>query len=218
MTSNVQPHLLAAKNLNLSAAQKELVRRHQRLSHAGLSTIHNLCRQKRQARADSVEDLNLIRSGQFLPCKYNVPSCSREGLLCAACETSKATRRSPDSRPTCSHANSEMKLKVEDLQPGDRVSCDHFISPVEGRAVAPSGYSSSRHGYTCGTIYVDHTTGYVFVRCQQTVSATDTIRGKLLFEREAADVNVKIKAYHSDNGVFNSAEFTNHCKEMNQKL
>jgi hypothetical protein len=80
-----------------------------------------------------------------------------------------------------------MVLKEGDLQPGDRISCDHYISPVPGRVVAASGYSSSRHGHTCGTIYVDHASGFVFVRNQKSVSAKDTIRGKLLFEREAAD-------------------------------
>jgi hypothetical protein len=111
-----------------------------------------------------------------------------------------------------------MVLKEGDLQPGDCISCDHFMSPVTGRAIAESGYSSTRHGYTCGTIYVDHATGFMHARCQKSISAEDTIHGKLLFEQEAADSGVSIKKYHSDNGVFSSKQFKAHCKLMNQKL
>eukprot|EP00956_Cyclotella_meneghiniana_P010938 scaffold15299_cov23-Cyclotella_meneghiniana.AAC.9 len=40
----------------------------------------------------------------------------------------------------------------------------------------------------------------------------------MLLEREARDVGVSIKKYHSDNGVFSSKEFRSHCDELNQKL
>eukprot|EP00956_Cyclotella_meneghiniana_P008409 scaffold11297_cov41-Cyclotella_meneghiniana.AAC.1 len=111
-----------------------------------------------------------------------------------------------------------MTLKQDHLKPGDCVSCDHYISPIPGRAIAVSGHSSSAHGYNCGTIYVDHATGFVFVRHQTSTSAQETIRSKMLLEREARDVGVSIKKYHSDNGVFSSKEFRSHCDELNQKL
>ena len=84
--------------------------------------------------------------------------------------------------------------------------------------MATSGHSSSAHGYTCGTIFVDHCSGHIFVHPQKTNSAEETIRSKLLVEREAADVGKKIKAYHLDNGVFNSDEFRSHCEELDQEL
>eukprot|EP00956_Cyclotella_meneghiniana_P017490 scaffold28544_cov39-Cyclotella_meneghiniana.AAC.1 len=40
----------------------------------------------------------------------------------------------------------------------------------------------------------------------------------MLLEREACDIGVSIKKYHSDNGVFRSKEFRSHCDELNQKL
>eukprot|EP00804_Cyclotella_cryptica_P029262 CCRYP_011688-RA/>CCRYP_011688-RA protein AED:0.41 eAED:0.29 QI:0/0/0/1/1/1/2/0/509 len=40
----------------------------------------------------------------------------------------------------------------------------------------------------------------------------------MLFEREAADVGVTIKGYHSDNGVFSSAAFRSHCDGLKQSL
>jgi hypothetical protein len=211
-------NVLAAKNQNITNAQKELLRWHHKLAHAGLSTIHNLCRQKRAAKVDDVKELKAIREGAFLPCTFNVPSASCDGLLCAACATANATRRAPSINGVTSSAGKEMVLKEGHVEPGDCVSCDHFSSPVKGRVMATSGHSSSAHGYTCGTIFVDHCSGYIFVHPQKTNSAEETIRSKLLVEREAADVGKKIKSYHSDNGVFNSDEFKSHCDELDQVL
>ena len=211
-------NVLAESNKNLSPAQKELLRWHQRLSHAGLSTIHNLCRQKRSGTLKSEADLQQIRDKAILPCTFNVPSATCDGLLCAACQTAKAARRSPTIRPTTKAPTKEMVLKQGDLAPGDKVSCDHFISPVKGRVVAPNGYSSSSHGVNCGTLYVDHASGWMFVSNQKSTNAEQTIRGKLLLEREADDVGIKIKRYHADNGVFSSADFKKHCSELGQKL
>jgi transposase InsO family protein len=210
--------LLDAKNLNLSAAQKELLRWHNKLSHAALSTVHNLCRMKRVAKPKDESDLVAIRDGPTLPCTFNVPNACCDGLLCAACTVAKASRRAPSINSKIKPPARQMVLKDGDLQPGDCISCDHFMSPVTGRAIADSGYSSTRHGYTCGTIYVDHATGFMQARCQKSISAEDTIRGKLLFEQEAADSGVRIKKYHSDNGIFSSAQFKAHCKLMKQKL
>lgn len=169
-------NVLAEKNKNLTPAQKELLRWHQRLSHAGLSTIHNLCRQKRSGRVDSTSDLVAIRDGAQLPCTFNVPSATCDGLLCAACETAKASRRAPSMRPTCKPASRKMLLKQNDLQPGDCISCDHFLSPVKGRTISSSGYSSSSQGVSCGTLYVDHATGWIFAKQQKNRNVEMSIR------------------------------------------
>jgi hypothetical protein len=52
----------------------------------------------------------------------------------------------------------------------------------------------------------------------QYLTASDTIHGKLLREREAVDVDDSMKGYHSDNGVFSSAEFCSHCSDLGQSL
>ena len=208
-------NVLNAKNQNITTSQKELLRWHHRLSHACLATIHNLCRQKRTLKDC---DRQPIRDGPTLPCTYKVPSSSCDGLLCAACETSKATRKSPTIRPTSSRPPKEMVLKEGHLDPGDCISCDHFFSPVPGRVIAESGHSSTRHGHSCGTIYVDHATGFIFAQSQKSVAAAETIRGKLLLEKEVADVGIQIKSYHSDNGIFSSKEFMQHCNDLNQTI
>jgi transposase InsO family protein len=146
-----------------------------------------------------------------------VPGAACGGLLCAACEVAKATRRTPGVRP----ANSSKtfgSLRQKDIKPGNFVSCDHYGSPIKGRVVSLSGHSSTRYGYEGGCIFVDGASGWIYHHAQKSLAASDTIRSKLLFEREAADVNIKIKEIHSDNGVSQSKEFRDHCANLNQKL
>jgi hypothetical protein len=209
--------LTSASNQNLTPAQKELLVWHHKLSHASLSKIHSLCRRKRKPKdSEVISDVVPYNDGPILPCNHNVPSAVRDNLLCASCAIAKASRRSPGVQVTRA-ADSEMVLKQDHLQPGDCISCDHYLSPVPGRVIADSGYSSSRHGYTCGTIYVDHASGFVFVGHQRTTSAEETIRSKVIVEQAAKDAGFKIKKYHSDNGIFSSKEFKQHCKSQDQE-
>jgi hypothetical protein len=211
-----QKSILDASNQNLSAAQKELLLWHHKLSHVGLSKVHNLCRQKKR-RVSNVKELLELRDGPFLPCNHNVPSTVCENLLCPACQIAKATRRKPSVR-VAGEKLREMVLKEDHTQPGVCISCDHYLSPTPGRIVALSGYSSTSNGYIAGTIYVDHASGYVFHQPQKSISAEETIRGKLVFEQESADSGIKIKSYHSDNGVFASKEYREHCESLGQSL
>ena len=211
--------ILDAANTNLSPAQKELLLWHHRLSHAGISTIHNLMRVRRTPPVRSSADLVPLCRGNLLPCKFKPPSSASENLLCAACEIAKAKRRRPLVRSVGGQPVELLSsLKAGHTNPGDCFSCDHYISPTPGRVVSHSGHSSTRHGFMGGTIWVDHASQWIFHSPQHSLNAADTIRGKLLLEREAADVGVTIKAIHTDNGVFNSALFRSHCKDRNQGL
>jgi hypothetical protein len=132
-----------------------------------------------------------------------MPSDVCENLLCGTCAAAKAHRKTPGVRPENSTKQHDT-ISPPELQPGDCVSCDHYSSPVKGRVIADSGHSSTRYGYEGGCIFVDNATGYMFHRAQKSLAASDTIRSKLVFEREAADVGVKIKLIHTDNGVFST--------------
>eukprot|EP00804_Cyclotella_cryptica_P004979 CCRYP_014091-RB/>CCRYP_014091-RB protein AED:0.37 eAED:0.31 QI:0/0/0/1/1/1/2/0/446 len=211
-------NILAASNQNLTLAQKELLLWHQRLSHAALATVQNISRQRRDSCPSTSSDLVRLPDSPLLPCTYNVPTTACDNLLCAACEISKATRRLAAVCASHSTPHSHMRLKEGHVQPGDCVSCDHFTSPVPGWIISSSGHSSSTNGYTCSTIYVDHCSTFICINHQLTTSASDTIRGKLLLELEAADVGVSIKGYHTDNGVFSSSEFRSHCSGLGQSL
>eukprot|EP00804_Cyclotella_cryptica_P018090 CCRYP_017614-RA/>CCRYP_017614-RA protein AED:0.43 eAED:0.20 QI:0/0/0/1/0/0/2/0/735 len=208
------PNVIATSNQNLSLAQKEILH----LSYASLSTVHNLCCQTCGLTPRSPDDLVPLQEGHFLPCTYNVPNAVCDHLLCGACECAKAKRCRPCVDGASAGVTRSMVLKQDHLHLGDCLSCDHYISPIPGRVVALSGYSSTRHGYVGGTIYVDHASGWIFHSPQQSLNAADTIRGKLLLECEAAKVGIQIKALHTDNGFFNLEEFRQHCDSYRQCL
>jgi hypothetical protein len=86
----------------------------------------------------------------------------------------KSHRRKPTIRPA-GKPYKEMALKENHLEPGDCVSCDHYISPVPGRVISKSGHSSTSHGYVGGMLYVDHASSWIFHRVQRTIAASDTI-------------------------------------------
>jgi hypothetical protein len=211
--------LLNPANSNLTPGQRELLRWHYRLSQASLSTIHNLTRHRRayaKTSAKSSPEGSVPIPRHSLPCTSNVPHASRDGLKCLACQYAKAQRKKPSvkSKAVSDHA----PLKAEHLSPGDCVSCDHYVSPVAGRVVADSGHSSSRDGYVGGTIYVDHASGWMFHHPQKSLRASDTLRGKQQFEHFAAEFDISIKKFHTDNGVFRSDEFMANIHSNGQKI
>eukprot|EP00804_Cyclotella_cryptica_P015231 CCRYP_000757-RA/>CCRYP_000757-RA protein AED:0.48 eAED:0.43 QI:0/0/0/1/0/0/2/0/342 len=68
------------------------------------------------------------------------------------------------------------------------------------------------------TSTIAHYSTFLFIHHQLTTSAATPSVAKMLLESEAADVGITIKQYHSDNGVFSSAEFREHCTCLGQIL
>ena len=58
-----------------------------------------------------------------------------------------------------------------------------------------------------GYVFVDHASGYVSIKHQVSIIATETFNSKLTFEREAQSRVVVIKGYHTYNGIFNDSDF-----------
>ena len=69
-----------------------------------------------------------------------------------------------------------------------------------------------------GAIFVDHATGYLDIRHQVSLNAADTIKSKLMFEREGFNSGVVIQNYHTDNGVFTSTAFMEHLISTKQDI
>lgn len=66
--------IFAAGNFNFSPDQNELLLWHCCLSHAGLSTIHNLLQVKKNPPMQSADELVFLCYGYLLSCKYEPPS------------------------------------------------------------------------------------------------------------------------------------------------
>ena len=61
--------------------------------------------------------------------------------------------------------------------------------------------------YLGGYVFIEYASGYVIINHQVAINATETVKAKLTFEREAQSQGVVIKGYHTDNGIFNSSDF-----------
>ena len=105
-----------------------------------------------------------------------------------------------------------------DLQPGDCVSLDHFESHIRGRLPGTTGKEKERDCYCGGLIAVDHASGYIYVNCQVSLRADDTIASKKKFEIFARKNGVSIKKYHTDNGTFDSVAFRTELETLEQDL
>ena len=98
-------------------------------------------------------------------------------------------------------------MKKDDLTPGQRVSAYHYHCARTGCLYTSKGQERSTDRYVGVCIFVDNASGYVTVKHQVALSAGETVRTKLEFEREDLASGVKVNAYHTDNGVFQADEF-----------
>ena len=86
-------------------------------------------------------------------------------------------------------------IKGKDLNPGDCISIDQYVSSNKGQLVTGYGKTSSHLTYGGGTIFVDHASGFAHVDHQVSLSAGDTIRAKMNFERLLFDHGVLVRKY-----------------------
>jgi hypothetical protein len=130
----------------------------------------------------------------------------------------KARRRSSASKTPCSDRAPGSDLRRNDLAPGQRISCDHFVCTDRGRRLDTFGRNTASTGYVGGALYVDHASGKIFHYPQTDLTAEQTIRGKQIVERAAGEAGFSVKGYHTDNGIFASAEFREHCAALKQTI
>jgi transposase InsO family protein len=78
-------------------------------------------------------------------------------------------------------------------------------------------YDDEKHGYKFGSLFVNHASCKIINFSQFFTNTTETLRSVACLESQAYNKGFKIKKYHSDNGIFPSAEFKAYCKQQNQK-
>jgi hypothetical protein len=98
--------------------------------------------------------------------------------------------------------------------PGDCISADHYFSPVQGPL--PHTFGKECQGYACGSLFVDHASGNIFNFPQYSNTAHKTLQSINRLEAMAREEGFKIKRYHSDNGIFATADFKAHCEHSQQ--
>jgi hypothetical protein len=147
--SSYATSVLSNQNTNLTSAQKEVILWHIRLSHASVSWIQLLmC--SRQWLQNHDPSLTSFHSGPFLPCSKQSPTCDTQALKCISCVCAKAHHRSTKSA-SCrdpdrvSQLTAQLNgqrnriLKTGHTLPGQCISADHYLSPIEGRLYTSYG-------------------------------------------------------------------------------
>ena len=206
-------NIMADNNINMSAAQKEVALWHHRLSHVALPVVQTLMANRRWtiAKGGSAKECPIIKCKQ-----KRGPVCDIKDMKCPTCQMAKQHRRSTTNQRVGAKVQAQTGLKQDNLRPGDCISCDHYNSPIAGRLW--TSYGKEKQGFNGGTLYVDHASGKIFNKCQISLRAGETIRGKMALEALARDSGHSIKAFQTDNGVFASKEFKTHCEARDQKI
>ena len=101
----------------------------------------------------------------------------------------------------------EQELKKDHIMPGQMVSVDQYIFRDPGRIYHTQGKSDKYDMLSGGCVFIDHYSGYASINHQVDINATETVKAKLTFEREAQSQGVVINGYHTDNGILNASEF-----------
>jgi Reverse transcriptase (RNA-dependent DNA polymerase) len=199
------------RNVNLTPSQKDLLRWHYKLGHFNMSWIQDLMRVPHGREGDRVNQEPIIRS--------EVPKTSScPAPLCAACRFAKATRRPTETTTIEKDPEADGTLKTNNLKPGQMVSTDQFVSQVRGRLTHTRGREPSHEQYCGGTVFVDHASGFMFIKNQVSLGAAETIRAKNLFEREARAHGIHVQGYRGDNGVYRSDEWKREIVMKNQQM
>jgi hypothetical protein len=196
-------------NLNLTEAQKELLKWHQRLGHVSFAKIKHLLSTGALAKSESTRRLHRAASAS---------SCLTP--KCAACLFAKQRRRPAPTGRVRTVSDREGVLRQGNLMPGQEVSVDHFICSQRGRLFqTPRGKEAEKDKYCGGCIFVDHASNYTHVEFLQVLTTHATLAdAKVSFEGHCHDVGVVPTKYLSDNGsaFTSSKEFAHHLNVFQQ--
>ena len=78
---------------------------------------------------------------------------------------------------------------MDNLLPGQMVSAYNYTK----------GKSDQSEMFSGGYVFIDHASGYVSIKHQVAINATEIVKEKLTFEREDKIQGVMINVYHTDN-------------------
>lgn len=182
-------------NQNINASQKELLLWHWKLGHAGFGWIQKLA--ARQCNPKEGQEEPILSTKQ-----PTVSSC--QAPLCTACQMAKQNRRGTG---VSVKPDKEMAIRKGNIQPGEMVSIDQYISSIPGRLPNTRGKESKKEKFIGGTLFVDHASGYIHLRNQQSLRVGDTLKSKHSFEHFSKAHGIKIQSYHADNVPFAAPEF-----------
>jgi hypothetical protein len=202
---NITLNTVHESNLNLTEAEKELLRWHHRLGHLSFRKIQFIMRTGVLSRSESHRSLHTAACRIVNPPK------------CAACQYGKQHQRPAPAKISTAIKDRAGVLKADNLLPGQQVSIDHFICGTKGRLFSSAGRSLNSDMFAGGCLFIDHASNFVHVEFQKHLNTHETLKAKQNFELMARDSGVIPQSYLSDNGgSFTSAKFTEHLGTLKQ--
>lgn len=191
-------------NLNLSEAEKELLKWHQRLGHLSFKKIQFLMRTGILAYTANKRRL------------HTAAAKIDHAPKCAACQFGKQTIRPTSTTTTTQVKDKVDALRRDQLHPGDKVCVDHFVCSTKGRSPESRGGANSNN--LCGgCIFVDCASGKIHVEFQVHLNTHETLRAKESYEMSCRDEGVIVKEYLTDSGsAFTSKGFAEHLSQYRQ--
>ena len=151
-------------NQNLTPSQKELLRWNFRLGHIGIQHVQWLIHTERlklqvnETSVDNCERPNFdafeFGKGICLPNKVNT------------------TKKNPMK---------DQELNKYHLLSGHMVSAYHYISRAPGRLYQKKVKSDISDMFQVGCVFIDHASGYVSIKHQVAINATENVKAKLTF-------------------------------------
>jgi hypothetical protein len=158
-TSLIDRSVFNRDNYNLNPSQQELLKWHCRWCHCDLNRVRIILSKPHQPKGSTSRG-ELVRQ-IVIPSKNGTSSC--DSFCCTACQYAKQKRKTPDSLSKTSVTTLEGALSEGSLNPGDKVSCDQYMSPSKGRLHHTRGQESSLKQFVGGTIFIDHATNYLTI-------------------------------------------------------
>ena len=109
-----------------------------------------------------------------------------------------------------------LKIRKENLVPGQRVSIDQYQSRIPGKRLGSRGKEKKK--YYGGILFYDHGTQYISINHQVSLNAEENVQSKDIFEVEMANFGRRVRAYHTDNAPFQSTTFRESLVSENQSI
>ena len=110
-------------------------------------------------------------------------NCERS--KCTACEFGKGHCRPNKVNIIKNNNMKEQEIKKGLLLPRQMVSADHYIPRAPGRLSHTKGNPDQSDMFPGGFVFIDHASGYVSIKHQVAINATEIVKTKITFEREA---------------------------------
>ena len=143
-----------ADDVNLSNAEKELLKWHQCLGHMDFEKVKFLMHSGVLVNSEAARCLHAAA------CKLS------SAPKCAACQFGKQCRCSAPGTKKTTIRDAAGSLKRGHLHPGQCVSVDHFICSTKGRLFTSHGKSSPKDMCSGSCVFIDHASGCAHVEFQ----------------------------------------------------